>query len=365
MEHNGIRYDEDLNGVPIKSFEQILDEILEEWKAEAAALDILPGSDAHIRASAIAGQLYAAYVSGAVGVNQYMPDTATGEHLRALVKEEGITQKLATQAKGLQLQFRRDPNSTRTDVEVTVPAKSARVLTHSGVVFESTEDAILPVNVLQAVVPYQAIEAGKSGNIQPGEIIGFYGQPPAGINYVTNLDATADGSDDEDDETLRARYFEATEQEEWHGSPAWLEAEAKKIPGVTSATAIKNARGEGTTDLLITSGDGIPSQAKLDEVYTYLTDPTREPINIDLRVIAPEGISIPTRVKAPGLTQTQAETAYKAYLASVGGGGTVYPSRISAALIFAGAPFAEVYEPAAPITLTSTQMPLPGVVTLV
>lgn len=362
---NGITYDEDLNGVPIKSFELILTEILSEWKKAAPDLDILPGSDAHIRASAVAGQLYAAYVSGAVGVNQYMPDTATGQYLRALAKEEGIIEKLAARAKGLQLEFRRDPNLTRTDVEVTVPARSTRVITHNGVVFESTEDAVLPPNALVAVVPYQAVEPGKQGNIQAGEVIGFYGPPPAGINYVTNLDATADGSDDEDDESIRARYFEATEQEDWHGSPAWLEAEAKKIPGVTSATAIKNARGEGTTDLLITSGDGIPSQAKLDEVHAYLTDPTREPINIDLRVIAPEGVVIPIQVKAPGLTQTQAENAYKAYLASVGGGGTVYPSRISAALIFAGAPFAEVYEPIEPIVLTAIQMPLPGVVTLV
>ncbi|WP_429845329.1 baseplate J/gp47 family protein [Brevibacillus sp. FIR094] len=365
MERNGIEFDEDLNGVPIKSLDLILSEILAEWKTEAAELDILPGSDAHIRASAVAGQLYAAYVSGAVGVNQYLPDTATGQYLRALVKEEGITEKLATHAKGLQLEFRRDPNLTRTDVEVRIPAKSAKVITHDGVVFESTEDAVLAPNSPAAIVPYQAVVAGKNGNILAGEIIGFYAQPPAGINYVTNLDATADGSDDEDDESIRERYFEATEQEDWHGSPAWLEAEAKKIAGITSATAIKNARGEGTTDLLVTSGDGIPSQAKLDEVHTYLTDPTREPINIDLRVIAPEGIVIPIRVKAPTLTQVHAEKAYKAYLASVGGGGTVHPSRISAALINAGAPFAEVYEPAAPIVLTNTQMPLPGVVTLV
>ncbi|KKX52500.1 baseplate J/gp47 family protein [Brevibacillus borstelensis] len=365
IEHNGIRYEEELNGVPIKSFDQILREILSDWKAKVPELDILPGSDAHIRASAVAGQLYAAYVSGAIGVNQYIPDTATGAYLRALVKEEGITEKQATKARGHQLQFRRDPNLTRVDTAVTVPAGSARVVTRSGVTFVSTADAVLPPNMLEAIVPYEAIEPGKNGNIQPGEIIGFYGQPPAGINYVTNLDATADGSDAEDDESIRARYFEATEQEEWAGSPAWVEAEAKKIPGITSATAIKNARGEGTMDVLVTSGDGIPSQEKLDEVLAYLSDPTREPINVDFQVIAPQPVVIDLRVQAPGISQAQAETAYKAYIASVGGGGTVYPSRIAAALINAGAQFADVQEPAAPITLKSTEMPLPGVVTLV
>ncbi|NOU54914.1 baseplate J/gp47 family protein [Brevibacillus borstelensis] len=365
IEHNGIEYEEELNGVPIKSFDQILREILSDWKAKAPELDILPGSDAHIRASAIAGQLYASYVSGAIGVNQYLPDTATGQYLRVLVKEEGIVEKPATKARGHRLQFRRDPNLTRVDVEVVIPAGSARVVTRNGVTFETTADAILPPEILTVEVPYQAIVPGKNGNIQAGDIIGFYGQPPAGINYVTNLDATADGSDAEDDETIRARYFEATEQEEWHGSPAWVEAEAKKIPGITSATAIKNARGEGTMDVLVTSGDGIPSQEKLDEVLAYLSDPTREPINVDFRVIAPEPVMVNLRVQAPGITQAQAETAYKAYIASVGGGGTVYPSRIAAALINAGAQFADVQEPAAPITLKSTEMPLPGVVTLV
>ncbi|MED1954892.1 baseplate J/gp47 family protein [Brevibacillus centrosporus] len=364
MEYNGITYDEDLNGVPIKSLEQIRDEILADWKAEAPALDILPGSDANIRASAIAGQLYAAYVSGAIGVNQYMPDTATGSFLQALVKEEGITQKLAEKGKGTQLQFRRDPNSVRTDVEARVTAGQL-VVTRDGVIFESTVDAVMPPNALEAIVPYQATAAGAAGNIQPGDIIGFYGPPPAGISYVTNLDATADGADDEDDEKLRTRYFEATEQEEWHGSPAWLEAEAKKVQGITSASAIKNARGEGTTDLLVTAGNGIPSAEKLAEVQAYLTDPTREPINIDLQVISPEPVVIPLQVQAAGITLTQAETAYEAYLATLRVGGTVYPSRISSALIEAGASFAEVIEPANPIVLTDTQMPLPGVVTLV
>lgn len=370
IEHNGISYEEELNGVPIKSFEQIRDEMLADWqeavrRASMTDLDILPGSDAHIRASAVAGQLYAAYVSGAIGVNQYMPDTATGQHLRALVKEEGITEKIATKAKGQQLQFRRDPNLTRVDTEVNIPAGSVRVITRSGVIYETTEDAVLPSSILETVVPYQAVVAGKSGNIQPGEIIGFYGQPPAGINYVTNLDAAADGADTEDDEDIRARYFEATEQEEWHGSPAWVEAEVKKIPGITSATAIKNARGEGTMDVLVTSGDGIPSQEKLNEVLAYLSDPIREPINVDFRVIAPAPVFVDLQVQAPGITQAQAENAYKAYLATVGGGGTIYPSRIASALISAGAQFADVLVPASPITLTSIQMPLPGVVTLV
>lgn len=370
IEHNGIRYEEELNGVPIKSFDQIRNEILADWQREVrragmTELDILPGSDAHIRASATAGQIYAAYVSGAIGVNQYIPDTATGQHLRVLVKEEGIIPKEATRAKGKQLQLRRDPNLTRVDTEVTIPAGTVRAITRSGVIYESTEDAVLPPSVLEAVVPYQAINPGKSGNIQPGEIIGFYGQPPAGINYVTNLDAAADGSDAEDDDDIRARYFEATEQEEWHGSPAWVEAEAKKIPGITSATAIKNARGEGTMDVLVTSGDGIPSQEKLDEVLTYLSDPTREPINVDFRVIAPEPVVVNLRTQAPGITQAQAESAYKAYIATVGGGGTIYPSRIAAYLINAGATFADVLEPTEPIALKSTEMPLPGVVTLV
>jgi len=364
-EYSGITFDEDLNGVPVKSFELILSEILEDWKAEKPELDIMKGSDAHIRASAVAQQLYALYVSGVVAVNQYMPDTATGPYLRALVKEEGITEKFGTKAKGLQLRFSRDPNLTAIDIERIIPAGSARVITRSGLVFESTSDAVLAPYTLEAIVPYQAVEPGEAGNIQPGEIYSFYGKPPEGINFVTNLDATKDGSDDEDDETLRARYFEATKIEEWHGSPKWLEEEAKKIPGITSATAIKNARGEGTTDLLVTSGDGIPSQEKLDEVHAYLTDPSKEPINIDLQVIAPEGVSIPLTVEAPGLNQEQAETAYKAYIASVGGGGTVHPSRITAALINAGAQYAVIHEPDQPVVLTNKQMPLPGVVTLV
>lgn len=363
-EINGIIFSEDLNGVPIKSFEQIRDEILADWQYDVPTLDILPASDAHIRASAVAGQLYALYVSGAVGVNQYMPDTATGDYLVAHVKEEGLEKKLATKAHGSQLQYRRDPNQTRVDTTVTVPV-GTRVITTRGVVFESTAAATLAPNILNAAVPFQAVDAGAVGNISIGEIVSFYGQPPSGINYVTNLDAAVDGSDEESDDTLRERYFEATQEEEWAGSPAWMEAEAKKVSGITSATAIKNARGEGTMDVLVTSGNGIPSAEKLAEVLAYLSDPTREPINVDLQVIAPEGVTVNLKAKAPGITQAQAETVYKAYLASVGGGGTIYPSRIVAALINAGAQFAEVQEPNAQITLSPTQMPLPGVVTLV
>lgn len=366
---NNIEYSEEFNGIPIKSFEQILDEILYDWQQAALKkgmeLDIMPFSDAHIRASAIAQQIYTLYLNGAMCIDQYMPDTATGKYLEAHAKSQSLERKPATVSTGKLLQFKRDPNLTAVDSEINIPAGEVKVISKKEIVFQNSAAIYMAPNVLEVSVPYEAVVPGEDGNIYAGEIISFYEQPPSGISYVTNLDATKDGSDREDDDSLRERYFEATRMEDWHGSPAWLEHQAMKIPGITSAKALKHARGEGTTDLLITSGWTIPSPEKIKAVYDKLTDPSIEPINIDLQVIAPEEVFVPLTVHVPDLPPEKVEGTFKKYLRSLTGKRAIYPLHIAAALIAEGAENPIIQQPAEPIYLTEQQLPFPGVITLV
>jgi uncharacterized phage protein gp47/JayE len=128
-------------------------------------------------------------------------NSATGEALDIKGEELGIFRLEATKAVGT-VTFSRETAATK-DYLIQ---QGTRVQTAGidPITFETTEAATLTSGTTAVDVPVRALEAGASGNVAPNTITQMVTRP-AGVESVTNANATTGGRDRETDEEYRAR----------------------------------------------------------------------------------------------------------------------------------------------------------------
>ena len=115
----------------------------------------------------------------------------------------------------------------------------------------------------------------------------------AGIDYVTNQEGwiTREGSDDEEDETLRSRAIGKWSQLSVGGGRDAYIAWAQEIPGAVAVQVDdEHPRGQGTIDVIITGTVGLPTPELIAEVQTHIDQ--RRPLCADVLVIGPEPVVI-------------------------------------------------------------------------
>jgi uncharacterized phage protein gp47/JayE len=125
---------------------------------------------------------------------------------------------------------------------------------------------------------------------------------------------------------------------------------ALSVTGVTYAAAINCKRGLGTVDVVIDcDAAGEERKAIFDEVRSLIA--RKKPLGVDVVVdeVEPQEQSIVVRVV--GLAPDAAKQAVHRYLRTIEIGGTIYRSKIVAAIIVAGASDAVVLVPEGNVTL--------------
>jgi hypothetical protein len=140
-------------------------------------------------------QINQAYLAGFV-------DTAQGKSLELVVSILGIKRKTKGNAIG-QVTFFRD---LTVDGNITINEGTNLSTLKGEATFVTTEIRTLQRGQVRIDVPVRASDnsSGKAGEVKAGAITTL-AQPIAGIDRVTNFDATALGSEDETDDQLRAR----------------------------------------------------------------------------------------------------------------------------------------------------------------
>ena len=140
-------------------------------------------------------QINQAYLSGFL-------DTAKGKSLDLVVSILGITRKTADFATGL-VTFFRDPAVAGA---IAIPQGLALQTAEGDAFFETTEPRVLQAGQVRIDAPVRAAVGfgGEKGIVPAGAITAMV-QPLAGINRVTNFDATTRAAENETDVELRAR----------------------------------------------------------------------------------------------------------------------------------------------------------------
>ena len=133
--------------------------------------------------------------------------------------------------------------------------------------FEATETKAVSEN---DTVNVRAVVAGASGNVAANTIT----QMPVtitGIAEVTNDDPATDGFDEENDDALRDRYYEALQEPATSGNVYHYKRWAKEVSGVGDAKVFGLWNGDNTVQVVIIDSDKlVPSAATVQRCQDYI-----------------------------------------------------------------------------------------------
>ena len=151
--------------------------------------------------------------------------------------------------------------------------------------FETTQEAVLEAGETAVDVPARAVEPGAAGNAAAGTIRAM-AVAPVGVSGCTNPAGFSGGTDEEEDEALRARVLETYQRMPNGANAAFYQQGAMSFPQVAAASVIPRPRGVGSVDVVIATAAGVPDQSLLTEVEDYFE--ARREIAVDVQVKAPE-----------------------------------------------------------------------------
>lgn len=236
--------------------------------------------------------LWQLYSFLALVLKQAFPDTATGFWLELHCKQVGVVRHEATKAVGT-IYF------TRAGLVGNVRIPAGRVVRTkpdaSGSIYRyvTTAAVVLLDGLSEVAVEVEAEEYGAAANATVGQISEIVTVIP-GIDAVENRAGwiTVEGSDLEEDESLRLRYQLAWKERNGCTKYAY-EAWAREVVGVVQVKIRdQHPRGEGTVDVVIVGSAGAPTQNLIDAVDANINGTgnadEKRPINDDVLVLGAE-----------------------------------------------------------------------------
>ncbi|AHM72434.1 baseplate J/gp47 family protein [Yersinia hibernica] len=265
--------------------EAIRDTILRDIRNLLPDADISPDSDYFIRASSVASCAGGIYQDQGWIVRQIFPDTADIEFLELHCRTRGIVRKPANTATGT-IDLTGEPNAT---------VASGLTVTRDSLSFVTTEPATIGLDG-KLTVTAQATIAGAAGNTAQ-VMSGTLSSTPDGVDTTVIISIMRGGTDQESPEDLLARLLDIIRRPPAGGNKYDYKRWALEIPGVTAAYVYPLRRGLGTVDIVITSADGLPSEAIIAATQAHIDDvrpvtaksslvmsPTIKTFDIDLKV---------------------------------------------------------------------------------
>ncbi|HHZ1080614.1 TPA: baseplate J/gp47 family protein [Yersinia enterocolitica] len=265
--------------------EAVRDNILRDIRNLLAAADISQDSDYFIRASSVASCAAGIYQDQGWIVRQIFPDTADIEFLELHCRTRGIVRKPANTATGT-IDLTGEPNAT---------VASGLTVTRDALSFVTTEQATIGLDG-KLTVTAQATIAGTAGNTAQ-VMSGTLSSTPDGVDTTVIIGIMRGGTDQESPEDLLARLLDIIRRPPAGGNKYDYKRWALEIPGVTAAYVYPLRRGLGTVDIVITSADGLPSEAIIAATQTHIDDvrpvtaksslvmsPTIKTFDIDVKV---------------------------------------------------------------------------------
>jgi uncharacterized phage protein gp47/JayE len=246
-------------------------------------------------------------------------DTATGKNLDRVVKEAGITRKVTTKS---------SKSVTITGVAGSSIPKGELVASDL-VSFEFIETTIIPsggiIDVTVLCTSY-----GTIGNVPVGAIKYFPKTLP-GLQTVTNKEAFINGYDEEDDETLRQRYYTKIQTPVTSNNKNAYKNWALSISGVGGAKVKSLWNGNGTVKVIIINSNKRAADSTLVQAVKNYIDPNdgdgegQADIGAKCTVISATELAINVTVTltidtdtiSSTLAKSKIESAITEYLASI------------------------------------------------
>ncbi|WP_432341090.1 baseplate J/gp47 family protein [Yersinia enterocolitica] len=280
--------------------EVIRSNILRDIRNLLADADISENSDYYIRASTVASCAGGIYQDQGWIVRQIFPDTADIEFLELHCRTRGIVRKPANTATGT-IDLTGEPGAT---------VASGLTVTRDALSFVTTQQATIGLDG-KLTVPSQASIAGTVGNTAQ-VMSGTLSSTPDGVDSTVIIGVMRGGTDQEIPEDLLARLLDIIRRPPAGGNKYDYKRWALEVTGVTAAFVYPLRRGLGTVDIVITSADGLPSEAIITATQAHIDDVRPVTAKSSL-VMAPtiKTFDMEVKVTVSGITFDVAEALIK------------------------------------------------------
>ena len=288
----------------MKDIEEIYREMLAAFAARAGFTPE-EGCDLAVRLWAAAAQVQALGIQADWVLEQSFPQTAQGVYLDYHGVMRGLKRTPETKAAGT-IRF---TVAAAPAVDQIISAGTV-CMTAEEVRFQTTKSVTLAAGSLSADAPAEALEGGSGGNVVPGAVCILTACPVA-VTGCTNPQAFSGGSDEEDDESFRARILESYQRLPNGANAAWYEQTAMGYPGVAAAKAVGRARGIGTVDVYVTAESGVPAAELLTGLQAELQEKREIAVDVEVKAPAVQAVDVDVAV-AP-----DAGTAFETLQAAV------------------------------------------------
>lgn len=249
-------------------------------------------------------------------VKLIFPEWSYGDFLDSHAKARGMTRRAATAATG-ELTITGAPNSN-------IPAGSmfstASINDEPSVDYVTLEAVTIPP---EGTVNVDIIctKTGIVGNTAENTVI-LVSSKITGITAVTNEEEITGGTEEESDDSLKARIdaYDKSQGDNFVGSVADYKRWAESVPGVGEAVVISAQDDTGTVTIILTDANGDPATGYLrNDVYNYIMRPDAPgerlaPVNALLEVVSPETMEIGITVTVELRDEYALETVKNAFL---------------------------------------------------
>lgn len=200
-------------------------------------------------------------------VDLVLPDTALGEYLDRTVSAYGIARKTATAA-----------------VRKMITSGAVEIGTRWGI-----NSLVYMVNKALTETEYAVIceTNGTIGNQYSGEM-----QALSAVSGITATlgDIITAGTDEENDDAMRARFYEKVRLPATSGNAYHYQQWALEVPGVGAAKVIPLGDGPGTVTILVVDSNKAVSPTLPEKVAEYIE--TVRPIGATVSVFSPDTLEI-------------------------------------------------------------------------
>ncbi|MDQ0112320.1 baseplate J/gp47 family protein [Paenibacillus harenae] len=317
-----------MDGTNTLSFESKLQQLLDRVDN---GIDKSEGSIIYDALAPIAMQLWIEESKFRSILEQAFAVTAEGRFLDLIAKDYGLERTPAAAAM-VELAFTGIVNAV-------IPDGTSVGIENSDISFATIGDAVIGSGGRTTVMA-RCKQAGAIGNVN-ADTIRLLFDPVKDIWTVNNSRPASGGLNQEPDEALRGRILYQKRNPEHGGTESDYKRWALSVTGVTYAEALNCNRGLGTVDVVV--GADADIERVCGEVRRLIE--LKKPLGVDVIVkpVIPELMTV--KAKVVGLSESAAKNAVYGYLRTVDIGGTIYLSKIVAALITAGAADAVILLP--------------------
>jgi uncharacterized phage protein gp47/JayE len=330
---------------------ELVARILTDTQSRLAADELLRRADAEVFARVLAGASHTLHGHLDWIARQVIYDTADAEILERWAGLFGVDRKPAEFASG------------------TVTATGSGSIP-AGTLYrrsDGAEFAVTATSTAPGSVPVQALIAGAAGNTAAGLL--SLQTPIAGVVTTAAVVSISNGSDVEDDASLRARLRLRLREPAHGGTRADYEQWALEVPGVTRAWVYPMELGPGTVTVRFVRDDDaspIPDAGEVAAVQAYIDE--RRPVIAQVTVVAPTPVAQNFTIQlTPDTAENRAavQAALQALLEREGEPGvTLLVSHMREAISTAPGETDHVLaSPAADVVFATGQMPVMGAIT--